>query len=148
MESGQQSDVEALVRENIHGVGSTWTMPEGDGCAVALAQDGTIAGCLVMGLGQVGDDFLAIIQHLVVDPEFRGRGIGTVLLGIAPQLVRQFNGGATAHWLGQCEESMRSFYAAAGFTALQPDEPISLPFAKGLVGNGNPEYNCWFYSQR
>ena len=148
MKAAHRSDVEVLVRENIRGVSPTWTVPEEHGCVVALTADGSVAGCLVMALGQAGDDYLTIIQHLVVNPEFRSRGIGTVLLGVAPQVVRRYSRDSASYWLGQCEESMRSFYMAAGFTALRPGEPIALPFAKGLLGNGSPEYNCWFYNHR
>lgn len=149
-EYGPQFDsvIEQLVRDHIVGMSADWTMAPQAG-AIAATRDDSVLGGLIFGLAAFDDDFLAVVQHLVVAPKSRGQGIGSLLLGVAPQLTEKHTKGRPTWWIGQCEDKAAGYYQAAGFSVLAPREPLNLPVGRdALVTNANNHYNCWFYAQR
>jgi GNAT superfamily N-acetyltransferase len=82
-----------------------------------------------------------ILTNLVVEPSWRGKGVGVVLLGVIPQLLQ------TSLTFGTCAPDTAAFHQRAGFTVLDPGEPFPFPFSKQatIITNSNPTYTCWFY---
>ncbi|MDR6912946.1 GNAT superfamily N-acetyltransferase [Rhodococcus fascians] len=124
---------------------STWSLDEDlNGVLVSVDRDESVLGVLVASAEQYARGNVLYVQHLVVVPEARGRGVGTVSLGMVEQLLP---GTPLAMIWGQCEPSATGFYERAGFTVLAPGEPF--PFlmsdSPSVIVNSNPTYNCWFY---
>jgi GNAT superfamily N-acetyltransferase len=94
-----------------------------------------------------GADFAGMatmfIDAIVVIPRWRGKGLGSVLLLTAQQLLPQTVSFAAGH----CEPSVARFFAQAGYTVLSPGTHLLLPTGDnpGKVSVGTE--HCWFYRQ-
>ncbi|MDI3195426.1 GNAT family N-acetyltransferase [Pseudarthrobacter sp. AL07] len=95
-----------------------------------------------------GSGLQLTVEHLAVDANRQGQGIGTVLLGMVDQLIPDNTKRAASKLvvLGGCAVSARSFYQKAGFRVLPEHAKLPFPFGGGggNVVNTNTQYPCWF----
>lgn len=141
-----RTTIETLVHTHIDDM-SHWTVnDEEHGVMVARDRDQSIIGVLVARAVQNPQASALYVQHLVVVPEARGRGIGVVMLGIVEQLLPAGTPTPTTIW-GQCEARAKRWYEKAGFTVLAPQDRMRIPLSDPPVYmvNSNPTYSCWFY---
>lgn len=140
--------VEALVSTHVDAAAG-FAMDKDSGAIVVEAPDGAIVAALVVGLSSFGNDLVAIVRYLAVDPAWRGRGIGTVTLGVLPQLISQAaNERVPNMTIGNCEPAAASYYQRAGFSVTQPGELISLPYGnQAALSLTNEHYPCWIFRQ-
>lgn len=138
-----------LVRTHIHGSGADWDVDRDSGGIVAVTGVGDIIAVLVVAAFTAGGQVVAIIRQVVVDPSWRGRGVGTVALGLVPQMLER-HGGRPAATIGNCAPLAARFYQRAGFTVLQPGELLDLSLVLGLpyqqplpAGLSTRHYPCW-----
>jgi GNAT superfamily N-acetyltransferase len=145
----RQEDTEAVVtllRSHIEGW-RQWYPNDSDGIVVAVDANDDLLGAAVIQAGDFQGNLWGFLTGMAVDPSARGRGIGVVLLGILHQLSpdgRTFEG-----FLGGCAPDHAKYYHRAGFTVLQPHEP--LPFAPAGLDNAanlmnmNDDYPCQMF---
>jgi GNAT superfamily N-acetyltransferase len=105
--------------------------------------EGQLIGALVAGaLSFEADKVVLLVRHLVVEPSWRGRGVGVVQLGVLPQVL----GRQPDLVIGNCEQDAAGFYQRAGFTVLEPGVPLPFPFGRQpMVQLTNEHYPCWFF---
>lgn len=145
----EKETVRSLVRSHIKGSEQT-TFAEESGFLVALDTSQQIIGCTVVGLGVDDHKVLMMkLTSLVVVPEWRGKGLGTVLVGMLHQVIQNLPGvDLTTSPLiiyGSCSVEGKVFYRRAGFDVLEPGQPLMVPFGNmGIMHNQNVEYPCWF----
>ncbi|SOD72896.1 acetyltransferase (GNAT) family protein [Jatrophihabitans sp. GAS493] len=140
-----QPRVTALVREHI--LGSDNYEPEpSEAAVVAHDNEGAMIGALVLAGATFEQGMALTVRHLVVEPAWRGRGVGAVTLGLFAQLLGP-DADAVAMTFGACGPGKAArFYQHAGFTVLDPGEPFKFPLGKrGLLVNENEHYPCWFF---
>ncbi|MDP2712552.1 MAG: GNAT family N-acetyltransferase [Solirubrobacteraceae bacterium] len=142
------SRVLALIRTEVRGSGnfdprvSTVTI-------TAFSDTDDVIGVCVAGVHTLGDsrEPWAYLWQLAVDPEWRMRGIGTVLLTMLPEVIvsltpaiARLNG-----IYGACAREDARFYQRAGFAVLQPGLPLSLllPAAQPWGTEASSHYSCW-----
>lgn len=134
--------VTAMVREHITGV-PDFDMSEEEGWAVAIGPDGEVIGSVVIGGATFQRGKVAFLRNIVVLPEWRGRGVATVLLNLIPAIF------PADLIVGNCAASAAPLYANSGFTVLQPGVP--LPFDVGArphsIGFDNDVYPCGIYRE-
>ncbi|WP_216871020.1 GNAT family N-acetyltransferase [Modestobacter excelsi] len=139
MQSNDEAPIERLVQAHIAGGASFHFLPEEGGVA-ACDPDGQVIAGLVAAGAQFDSNVVIFIRHLVVDPAWRGQGVGVVALGVLPQLKR------AALYVGNCAANAARFYQRAGYTVLDPGQPLPFPFGKQAVLQlTNDQYPCWFY---
>lgn len=133
-------EVNALLQN----AGHTVLSPDDErGTVVAFDTDGGVIGALVL----TGVDFdgkcVMLIDAISVAPEWQGRGIGTVMLLAAQQLLPAQVFFAAGH----CDPTVAGFFAQAGYTVLRPGENLILPVGDdpGLIDVGSE--HAWFYRQ-
>lgn len=149
----QDEDTRAIVQlVRSHILGSEQSKLE-DGSGVIVARDinQKVIGCAVLGLG-VDDNSVLLMKltSIVVVPEWRGKGLGTVMLGVIPQIVPDRPGTDLSKSplivYGSCSIEGQLFYQRAGFNVQEPGLPLQLPFGNGAtMHNTNTEYPCWFW---
>lgn len=100
----------------------------------------SVAGAVVVEAAKFDNRVSLCVTALAVTPEWEGKGLGTVLLGMAPQLV-------PAHFVfGGCAPDAARFYQRAGFDVLAAGELLPFPFGGGgLIGSTNRHYPAWFF---
>lgn len=118
----------------------------------ALDGDGTLIGAVTLGTELWTPEYAphetvlnCMVRYLAVDPEWRGQGIGTVLLcimdqqGIPDSVTRRV-------FYGGCRPDAARFYQRAGFDVLQPNTIMPAPVLgrDEHLGNENADYSCWF----
>lgn len=93
-----------------------------DAGLVALNDAGEIVAALVATAvefssdGESGQAPMALfLRGLATDPDFRGQGIGTVLLGMAPQILKQAGLPTRCRLIAQIPEERATFFHRAGF---------------------------------
>jgi len=91
--------------------------------------DGEPAGCVFC---VARDATTAQLRILLVEPRFRGLGIGTRLVDRCLQFARQAGYGSITLWTNDVLVSARRIYEAAGFTLV--DEEPHHSFGHDLVG--------------
>lgn len=103
--------------------------------------NGKLAGVIALeGLEVPGDGIAARVTAIAVTPAWEGRGLGTVLLGMAPQIVDGIK-----FVYGGCAADAAVFYQRAGYDVLQPGEALPFNLGDGLrLKSSNPHYPCWF----
>lgn len=134
--------VQRLVGEHITGAG---VVGAEEGGVVARDAEGRLVGALVVAGVSFEDQekVTLIIRHLVVEPDWRGRGVGVVQLGVLPQLL---GGRRPDLIIGNCTEESAGFYQRAGFDVLEAGVPLPFPFGRqAMVQLSNQEYPCWFF---
>lgn len=113
------------------------------GTVVAFDPDGEVIGALVLTGADFDGKCVMFLDAISVAPEWRGKGIGTVLLLAAQQLLPAKVFFAAGH----CDPSLAGFFAQAGYTVLHPGENLILPIGDdpGLFDVGAE--HAWFYRQ-
>lgn len=105
--------------------------------------DGVIAA-VVFSVAHFGDRLTMFIDWISVTPNWRGRGLGSVLL-LTAQLLLPKHPDLVA---GHVEPDTAAFFASLGFTVLHPGVPILIP--KGRE-DWQPAYigedHSWFFRQ-
>ena len=131
-----------LVQRNVAGA-ELWE-PDGDcGALVAADTDGNMVGALVAGGAEFTGKITLFVLYVAVEPDWRGRGVGTVLLGTLPQMLGERRGPALT--VGSCAQEGARFYQRAGFTVLDPGEPLPFPLGGAWLANRNANHPCWFH---
>jgi GNAT superfamily N-acetyltransferase len=118
---------------------------------VALDSHGEVIGCATLGLSTDADGALAgWLGRLVVAPQWRNQGIGTILVGMVPKFIVSTSGVNVASApsftiFGSCSTAGRSFYNRAGYKVFDAGTPLRLPFGnRATLHNNNAAYPCWF----
>ncbi|GAA4383713.1 hypothetical protein GCM10023167_03520 [Brevibacterium pityocampae] len=125
--------------------------PQDTGLVVRDAS-GTLAGALVLTAVSYDNGTALFVRALATAPGFRSRGIATVLLGLAPQVLGQAGLPTRALLTGAAPEALAGFVHRAGFVVLENgDEP---PFTFGgiedelLASSATiPGDRCWFFKE-
>lgn len=135
--------VEALVREHVPGA-EEWFADEDASGVIAIDKTGAAVGCAVASATRFSEDYNVTIQHLVVAPEHRGRGIGFVLLEGIDALAQRLLG--PVRFTGYCAAEHARFYQRAGYDVLQPGERLLMgPRVWMELVASNPAYTYPFY---
>lgn len=162
-----REEAAALVRDALDGAGpdpagpdsaerpsaaTAFTLEPQDTGLVVRDAAGTLAGVLVFTAVSYDNGTALFVRALATAPGFRSRGIATVLLGLAPQVLGQAGLPTRALLTGACPESLAGFVHRAGFVVLEHgDEP---PFVFGGIEDGllatsatDPGDRCWFFKE-
>lgn len=123
---------------------STVTPHDSRGVAFATDAGGEVIAAMVFSAGEFGAHLVMLIDGIAVTPAWRGRGLGSVLLLTAQQMVS----GHPALVAGHCKPDAAPFFAQAGFTVLRPGVPMLIPGADRdwkPVSIGSDD--AWFFRQ-
>lgn len=99
------------------------------GAIVALhPRDGLIGACVFTAaqMGSGSDQMVMMIDRVSVTPTWRHRGLGSVLLTTAQQLLPNPADFAVGH----CDEETAPFFSQMGYTVLKSDIPLVFPVEK------------------
>lgn len=107
---------------------TTFAVGPDDGAIIARAADGPLLGAVLVAASQFPSGITSVIRAVAVDPTQQGHGIGTVLLGIIPQLVE-----GTSAIIGNCAEREAKFYSRAGYDVYPAGAAIPFPNAGGRL---------------
>ncbi|MGD7708130.1 GNAT family N-acetyltransferase [Microlunatus sp. Y2014] len=143
--TAELSVLDGMIREHITGL-EEWSSTRSDAGVAIARQGGQVIGGVVSHVMAFGDDMVVHLQHLVVSPEWRRRGVGTVLLGLTPQIVERAAGeGADrdAVFYGQCAPGSATWLHRSGYVVLQPGQPIVLCDQMIAVPDDAAQ-RCWF----
>jgi GNAT superfamily N-acetyltransferase len=129
---------------------SAFTLQAHDSGLAVRDRAGALAGAVVVTAVSYDNGTALFIRALATAAGFRSRGIGTVLLGMVPQVLGQAGLPTRALITGVTPQARASFVHRAGFVVLEPgDEP---PFTFGgiedelLDGSVLPTNDqCWFF---
>ena len=134
-----------MVRDHII-AGDRFVVGPGDSALLARDVDGNTVGAIVVATEREGHRIVLAVRHLVVEPVWRGRGVGAVSLGLFAQMVGE-EAGQVVLTYGACGVGKAArFYQHAGFTVLAPGQPLKHPFSgQAMIVNNNEHYPCWFY---
>ena len=98
-----------------------------DAGLVALNEEGEIVAALVVtavdfssGGEQEQTPTALFIRGLATDPDFRGKGLGTVLLGMAPQILKQAGLPTRCRLITHIPQERATFFHRAGFQVWEP----------------------------
>lgn len=139
----------ALIHQHIADA-SSFSLHKDAGMLLAFDANQQVISVAVCGLGVFdnGESLMLTINHLVVEPRSRGKGLGTVMVGMVSQLVPPAAKQHASRILinGICATNGRTLYQNAGFTVLPVNTPLLIPFAGGKrIANSNTRYPHWFY---
>lgn len=137
---GHLPEVNALLRN----AGYTVLAPNDDrATVVALDPNGGVIGSMVFTAVDFDGKCVMLIDAISVAPDWQGKGIGTVMLLAAQQLLPR----KVFFSAGHCDPSVTGFFAQAGYSALHPGEKLILPVGDepGLMDVGSE--HVWFYRQ-
>jgi GNAT superfamily N-acetyltransferase len=146
LERRDHAAVERLVRTEVpamedFAVSSVWS-----GGVTAHAKDEDLVGTIVVTGMSHGDRAAMMVEAIAVEPAWRGRGIGVVLLGVLPLVLPSQH---VEFYYGMCNPREARFYQRAGYTVLEPG--MALPFPIGedppAFVNTTTTHPCWFYRQ-
>lgn len=143
MDLCHRAGAEQLVRQHIAGA-SDWVIPENIGGVVATVQDvDDPIGALVAGAVKYGQWTQVLVQYLVVDPAWRGTGVGVVLLGMIGQKVEPFPGAKV--FVGGCAKEEARFYQHSGYDVYEPGHKLDVPYLPvPLTMPDDALFPCWF----
>lgn len=110
---------------------------------MAFDAEREVIGALVLTAADFDGKCVMLLDAISVTPEWRGKGVGTVMLLAAQQLLPAQVFFAAGH----CDPSVAGFFAQAGYTVLRPGENLILPVGDepGLIDIGSD--HAWFYRQ-
>jgi GNAT superfamily N-acetyltransferase len=147
---GDRGVIETLVRD--HRVGAsqfqleTHSKQGTDGWVAAHDKAGAVIAGLVANAIEVDSDIVASVRHLVVDPAWRGQGVGVVTLGMLPQLLQRAGVRQPSMTIGGCAPNHARFFQRAGFTVLDSGEALPFPFVSPMdIYTPDEFYPCWFF---
>lgn len=130
----RRDEVNKLVNERLT-FDSPFVMTKEAGGINATAPTGELVGVVVIEASSFPNGILARVTAIAVDPRHERKGIGTVLLGMAPHLV------TPTLIFGGCAASEAAFYQRAGYDVLQKDEALQLPVGiRRRFQSSNPHY--------
>ncbi|MDO5867121.1 MULTISPECIES: GNAT family N-acetyltransferase [Paenarthrobacter] len=147
MNQSDKAEARALIDEHVT-MQPGWTIPKDEGGVVARDVTGKMIGALLVRATGFDGRYSVIIEirAVAVDPQWRSKGLGVVLLGMAD---RPWHPSATPFFLGNCAEADARFYQKLGYTVLQPGSEFPLPVGEHVinVAIGNPDYPCCFFKE-
>lgn len=113
------------------------------GTVVALDSDGGVIGALVLTAADFDGKCVMFLDSISIAPEWQRKGVGTVMLLAAQQLLP----GKVFFAAGHCDPTVAGFFAQAGYTVLHPGETLILPVGDdpGLIDLESD--HAWFYRQ-
>jgi GNAT superfamily N-acetyltransferase len=142
----ERPDLLELVRAHVPGA-QAFTPDENTAAVLAVDADSTlIAGVAVVFMRFANAPLAAHVWQLAVTPNWRRRGLGTVLLTMLPRLAGAHGLDTPTITFGACDVPLADFYQQAGFTVLAPGVPLPVPLAgRALIANTNRHHPCWMY---
>lgn len=132
-------DAERLVNDRVK-FDTEFRMAEAAGGIRVVDGSETVAVMILEGVEWEGEGAAVRVTAVAVAPSHEGRGIGTVLLGMVPQVhpAKLIYGG--------CSVNGARLYQRAGFSVLAPGEALPFMFSGGLrILSSNRDYPCWFF---
>ncbi|WP_166996965.1 GNAT family N-acetyltransferase [Paramicrobacterium fandaimingii] len=113
------------------------------GTIIAIHPRDGLIGTMVLTGVEVGGKCVMFIDAIAVTPEWRNRGIGSVMLLLAQQILPARVSFAAGH----CEPKLAGFFSQAGYTVLRAGVKMILPFGDGpeIIDVGTE--HSWFYRQ-
>ena len=138
--------IEHLVQEHIAGMSDWVKLPQSQsGALVALDEHNNLIGAMVVDVASTDTEINTFIHHLVVEPSWRGRGVGVVLLGMVDQIIARHvpAEGRPVSYYGQCAPKDARFYQKAGYGVLQPQHQLIVMGTRIQLPNDSP-HPCWF----
>lgn len=141
--------IEQLLNERITSDAAFVLATEAGGIKATL--NGHLAGVIVLEGYEVPGDGIAVrVTAIAVTPTWEGRGLGTVLLGMAPGFTALLENAPgfiseIKFIYGGCAADAAAFYQRAGYDVLQPGEALPFHLGDGLnLKSSNLHYPCWF----
>lgn len=133
------------MRAHIDGAPANWVVSDQSGLLVTRDRDRNIVAAAIIGAGGFTGGTVVCVQDLVVDPEWRGLGVGTVTLGVVDQLMEGLVDQAKpVVYYGGCKAEAARFYQRCGYSVLQAGEALTIPFLPSAIAVANPDYPCAF----
>lgn len=130
--------IESLVNRRLE-FDSPYKMDENAGGIRAVADGETIGAMVLEGIKVDGQGTVIRVTAVAVEPDWEGRGIGTVLLGMVQQVER------SKVTYGGCTPEAARFYQRAGFDVLAPGEAVMLPIGDPRhLRSSNKHYPSFF----
>jgi len=105
-------------------------------------RDGVIGAVLFTAFA-VGPQSAMMLDAISVAPAWRGRGIGSVSLITAQQLLPS----PPSIFAGHCSTEVAGFFAQAGYTVLRPGIRLVMPLSDEPAQIDIGAEHCWFYRQ-
>lgn len=118
--------------------------PQDSGIAVR-SPDGELAGASVVAAVEFDERTALFLRGLGVAEAFRSRGIGTVLIGMTPQVLTQAGLPSRSRIVTRCPEVRATFFHRAAFTVEQPGAEVPDALAR-IGGELLPDFGptaCW-----
>lgn len=138
--------VSSLVRTHLT-VPAGWTFPTDSLGIIVDDPRGGLAAAVVMQVMTIDDKTLVVVSHLVTAPEYRGRGLATVLLGMFDRVTSGAGASPPSMTVGFCAHNSIKLYRRAGFDVgvahSNTQVPEGLPFPS--MSTRNPDYPYPFY---
>lgn len=112
-------EVEALVSSTIAD-SEDFAIISGEMGGIVARDRGDLVATLMLTVAEFDGALLVTIRDLATSPQHRGRGLGTVMLGLIWQITHDGFGRLPDATAGNCSLETARFYQRAGFTVLQP----------------------------
>lgn len=132
--AADREEVEALVRSSVEG-SSDFDLIPGEMGGVVARDRGALAAALIVSVAEFSGALVVSIRDLVTASSHRGRGLGTVMLGLIWQITQNEIGRMPDSTNGNCNRAAARLYQRAGFTVLQagvsarPSAEMPVPIA-------------------
>ena len=131
-------------------VPAKWALTADSFGIVVTDPHGTVVAAVVVQVTTFDDKVLLIVNHLVTDPQHRGKGIATILLGMLDHITRELGAPTPSMTVGFCAENGIKLYRKAGFVVGNANSAAvptpGLPFPTMATDNSHypyPFYRAW-----
>ncbi|WIE70366.1 hypothetical protein [Curtobacterium sp. MCLR17_054] len=142
-ERGDVATINAMLAAAQHHTRIQDSEEEVRGVALAVhPQDGIIGAAIITAM-TLGDRPVVWVDAVVTTDPWRHRGVASMLLNTAPQLVP----GKVEFTAGHCPPDVAPFFAQAGFTVLRPGVDLVVPVVGDPKVFTRTDGEPWFYRQ-
>ena len=143
IEPTDRIQVRTMVRAYVAGAHG-FEFDEDAGGLVAVDGADVVIGALVVNAADFNSQIAVFVRFLVVEPTWRGRGVGVVMVGMIPQIL----GGQPSVTVGNCAARDARFYQRAGFSVLDSGQRLPFPLGnQALMSNTSTSQPCWFFRE-
>lgn len=122
-----------------------FTLLPQDSGILARSPQGELAGAVIVTAVQFDERTALFIRALGVAPQFRSKGIGTVLIGMTPQVLVQAGLPSSSRLVTEVPLVRASFFHRAGLVVEAPGADVPEALAQ-IAGEVLPSYGdaaCW-----